>query len=433
MSRRSWTSRTYWAAVLAVAFVTPAATAQRDDYSGPPISYETAEVDDPVARLSRQLEAGEIELTFDAEHGYLKGLLTALDVPESSQTLVFSKTSMQRNLISPRTPRALYFNDDVYVGFCQGGGVLELAATDAQQGATFYTLEQSAAEPPRLVRDRGHCLTCHASTRTQDVPGYLVRSVFVSAGGQPEFGSGTFTTDHASPFEERWGGWYVTGTHGDMRHMGNALYQRREGDVDREAGANVTSLEGRVATTPYLTPHSDLVALMVLEHQTQMHNALAWANYETRRALHQSQVMNEALDRPADYLSPTSERRIDAAADRVLEYLLFRDEFPLTSPVAGTSAFTTEFQARGVRDSQGRSLRDFDLDTRLFRHPCSYLIHSAAFDGLPDVVRGRVLTKLKSILQGGAAAEDYPRLTPADHRALREILTETKPEFAALE
>ncbi|MFH5802691.1 hypothetical protein [Alienimonas sp. DA493] len=424
---------TYCMTTLALAFASSPCTAQRDGFSGPPINYETAPVDDPVARLARRLEAGEVELAFDEEHGYLKSLLGALDVPESSQTLVFSKTSMQRSRISSRTPRALYFNDDVYVGFCQGGGVLELAATDAEQGAQFYTLEQSKEEPPRLIRDRGNCLTCHASTRTQDVPGYLVRSVFAQASGQPEFGSGTFTTDHASPFEERWGGWYVTGTHGAMRHMGNAVYHRRKGDLDREAGANVTSLETRVSTEPYLTEHSDLVALMVLEHQTQMHNALAWANYETRRAIHQSQVMNEALDRPADYLSPTSTRRIDAAADRVLEYLLFRDEFPLTSPVAGTSGFAEEFAARGVRDAAGRSLRDFDLQTRLFRHPCSYLIYSKAFDGLPDEVRRRVLMKLKAILRGGTAAEEYPRLTPADRRALREILTETKPEFAALE
>src|SRR5690606_4177685 len=132
--------------------------------------------------------------------------------------------------------------------------------------------------------------------------------------------------------------------------------------------------------------------------QTQMHNALAWANYETRRAIQQSEVMNEALDRPKGILSETSERRIDRAADRVLEYLFMCDEFALTSPVNGSSDFSKEFESRGPRDSKGRSLRDFDLETRMFRYPCSYMIYSKAFDGLPDQVRSRVLEKLQEIL-----------------------------------
>ncbi|NNJ26810.1 hypothetical protein [Alienimonas chondri] len=432
MSRCIWNSQSCLLAALAVVLNAPAAAAQRDDYSGAPIHYETAEVHDRVARLSRAIDAGEAELTFDGEHGYLKSVLDALDVPVSSQTLVFSKTSMQRNDISPRTPRAIYFNDDVYIGYNQRGKVLELAATDAKQGATFYTLEQSEDEPPKFIRDRGNCLTCHSSTRTQNVPGYLIRSVFADAGGQPEFGSGTFTTDHASPLHERWGGWYVTGTHGDLRHMGNVIYNKRERDLDREAGANVTSLEGLVSTEPYLSPHSDIVALMVMEHQTQMHNALAWANYETRRALHQSSVMNEALDRPADYVSATSRRRIDSAADQAVEYLLFRDEFPLTSPIAGTSRFAKDFAARGPRDARGRSLRELDLETRMFKYPCSYLIYSDAFDALPDEVRGLILSKLHAVLTGQENGEDDPRMTPADRQAVLEILIDTKPEFAAV-
>jgi len=408
---------------------------QHDDYRGPPIHYMAAEVNDPVAKLAQQIEAGSVELEFDDQRGYLTSVLKALDIPVSSQALVFSKTSLQQSRISPRRPRAIYFNDDVYIGYCQNGEVLELAATDPKQGATFYTLEQSPDAAPMFIRDQGQCLTCHHSSRTQDVPGYLIRSVFANRSGLPEFGSGTYTSDHSSPFTERWGGWYVTGTHGEMRHMGNAIFDKRVGELDRQSHANLTSLDALVSTEPYPSDHSDIVALMVLEHQTQMHNAIAWANYETRRTIHQSEIMNEVLERPAGYLSESSNRRIDNAADQVLDYLLFCDEFPLAAPVQGTSNFAADFQSRGRRDSRGRSLRDFDLRTRMFRYPCSYLIHSDAFAGLPDQVRKRILQKLSKLLDGDLPAEQaerYPHLSQADRRNLQTILNETHAEFASI-
>lgn len=417
--------------IICLSVATPLA-AQSAGYERPPIDYLNAEVHDPVAKLAAKLDAGEIDLDHDDRFGYLPAMLAALDIPVSSQTLVFSKTSLQLHRISPRRPRAIYFNDDVYVGYCQNGDVLELAATDPRQGATFYTVKQSAKRPPKVTRDRGQCLSCHASSRTQDVPGYLVRSVFVDAAGHPMLGTHTYSTDHTSPFDERWGGWYVTGTHGEMRHMGNVISREegREVLTDRESGANLETLEGRFDTDAYLTPHSDLVALMVLEHQVQMHNAIAAANYETREAIHQSEQMNRLLGREPGMLSDSANRRIDAAAARVLRYLLMRDEFRLTSPVAGTSGFAEDFAARGVRDSQGRSLRDLDLRERLFRYPCSFLVHSPAFDGLPDEVRSRVLTGLARILRGADDSGDFDHLSVADRRAIAETLAETKPEFA---
>ncbi|GAA4460391.1 hypothetical protein GCM10023156_41320 [Novipirellula rosea] len=406
------------------------ASAQRDSFEGPPINYMTAATNDPVSKLAAKVETGEVCLSYDRQHGYLKSVLEALDVPISSQTLVFSKTSLQLRRISPHRPRALYFNDDVYVGWCQRGDVIEFAATDAKQGAMFYTLSQSEDAAPKFVRDRGQCLTCHASSRTQNVPGYLVRSVFADSGGQPILGSGTYNTDQTSPFEERWGGWYVTGTHGEMRHMGNITYEEDDTDGDREAGANRESLEGIVSTTPYLSPHSDLVALMVLEHQTQMHNAIAAANYETREAIHQSYQMNEFLERAPDYLSESAQRRIASSADRVVNHLLMCDEFALTSPVQGTSGFAEEFAARGIRDAKGRSLRDLDLNTRLFRYPCSYLIYSDAFDGLPEQVRSKIIDRLTAILENKVDDPEFAHLTPTMRSEILAILRQTKPEFA---
>jgi len=425
-------SRNCWPAVLvAICLMTaPAMIADAQDlFERPPIDYSNTEVHDPVARLSEALNSGETTLRYDEDFGYLESVLQALDVPVSSQTLVFSKTSLQLHRITPSRPRALYFSDDVYVGYCQYGDVLEFAATDAQQGAVFYTLDQSEQDSPQLVRDRGNCLSCHASSRTQNVPGYLVRSVFPDPGGRPKLGSGTFVTDHTSDFRDRWGGWYVTGKHGSMRHMGNTICQGDEHTFDRDAGANQTSLDAYFRTDKYLSPHSDIVALMVLEHQTQMHNAIAAANYETRQALHQSYQMNELLEREADHVSDSARRRITASAERVLEYLLMCDEFALTDKVVGTSEFAKEFVARGKRDSKRRTLRELDLETRVFKYPCSFLIHSAAFDGLPEPVRSEIADRLLAILEGRDQSPQFAHLTPQPRRAILEILQQTKPEL----
>lgn len=402
------------------------------EFEREPISYSTTPPVDAVTASQARINDGTLQFAHDPRHGYLRAVLEALQIPLSSQVLVYSKTSLQLRKISPRTPRALYFNDDVYVGWVPQGDVLEIAANDPVQGAMFYTLSQEAADPPVFHRDRGQCLTCHATSRTQRVPGLTVRSVFVEPDGQPEFALGSFNVDHSTPFTQRWGGYYVTGTHGAQRHMGNALLRsgresRPRDTLDREAGANVTDLASRFNVADYLTPHSDLVALMVLEHQTQMHNLLTFANYEARATSHYDGVMNVALERPADHVSDTTRRRLAAAADKLLRYLLFADEFRLTDPVRGTSGFAEEFTQRGPRDSRGRSLRDFDLTTRLFKYPCSYLIYSPSFDRLPDVIRKPIAARLHAILTARDADPAFAHLSPADRTAILEILSETKP------
>ncbi len=418
-------------ACLAVFGLVDVAHAQNASFEKPPIDYLNAPVNDAVARLAERLDDGTATLAFDGEHGYLSSVLQALNVPESSQTLVFSKTSLQLHRISPRRPRALYFNDDVYVGWCQNGDVLELAATDAKQGAIFYTLQQQADEPPRIVRDRGQCLTCHASSRTQDVPGYLVRSVVVDAIGNPLLGSGTYTTDNTTPFHQRFGGWYVSGEHGTMRHMGNtiAVDRQQTEDIDLETGANCTDLSSLVRTDPYLTSDSDLVALMVLEHQTQMHNAIAAANYETRMALAQSYQMNELLERPDGFVSDIAERRIAAAVQRLVDRLLMKNDLAFDSPVRGTSQFAAEFSDRGPRDDRGRTLRELDLQSRLFRYPCSYLVYSEAFAALPDEVRRPTLRELRDRLESRETTTGFEHLTAKVKSELLDILGSTLDEF----
>ncbi len=404
------------------------------DYEKEPINYYTAPVNDPVQRLQQAIEAGERELQWDTKSGWLPSILESLEVPVSSQTLVFSKTSLQLTRINPMRPRALYFNDDVYVGWVQQGDVLEISAVDPQQGAIFYTVaqERQPGKQPAIKRDQGHCAVCHASSRTENVPGFLVRSVFPGRSGTPLYGLGTKATDHSTPLEERYGGWYVTGTHGSMRHLGNSIASdSRRPPIDTAEGANLTSLSDRVDSDPYLTDSSDIVALLVLEHQAKMHNLITRANYEARRCVHQDKVMNRLLEREENHQSDSSKRRIAAAGDDLLRYMLFVDEYPLSSPVKGTSDFQHDFESAGIRDAKGRSLRQFDLQTRLFKYPCSFLIYSESYRGLPDSIRDYVENRLAEILSGRDASEDFASIDASSKTALREILSDTLDGFAA--
>ncbi len=411
-----------------------AATASGQEIEQAPIHYSAATPRNAVTRLQERLTSGEAKLKFDPDLGYLRPLLRELDVPESSQVLVFSKTSLQRERISPKTPRAIYFNDDVMVGFCLRGRVIEISAADDVLGTAFYTLDQAREEKPAPVRQTESCLLCHSSSANQGIPGHLVRSLSVDRQGQPLLASRSFRTDHASPLAERWGGWYVTGTSGNQSHMGNTISRARnrpvdDDDDDNADGVNVLDLKDRFTTSFYLTPHSDIVALMVLEHQVGMLNRLARASLETRMALHYEQEMNKALGRSADEKSESARSRIRNVGEAVVRYMLFQDETCLTERIARTSSFAADFAARGPRDSKGRSLRDFDLETRLFRYPCSYLIYSRAFDALPGEVKDYIYRRLWEILDGRRNGKDDPHLAAEDRAAILDILRETKPDL----
>lgn len=404
---------------------------QAQEFEREPIEYSKRSGENRVTQLMEELQSGKKTLKHEPGIGYLRSLLAELQVPESSQTLVFSKTSLQRQRISPATPRALYFSDDTYIGFCQGGDVLEVSAMDKDLGAMFYTLDQPVDQPPRITRQSDNCLICHGSSSTKGVPGYVVRSVYSDAGGFPILSSGTHRTDHTSPMNERWGGWYVTGTHGNQKHLGNLVVRdkREPEQVDNAAGQNVTDLARHFDTNGYLTPHSDIVALMVLEHQADAHNFITQANFATRQALHYEKTLNRELGKPADEHWESTKSRIKSACEPLVEYLLFCDETPLTHKIEGTSSFAEEFQKQGPRDSQGRSLRDFDLTRRMFKHPCSYLVYSPSFSALPKEAKDYVFRRLREILAGQDQGDKSKHLSADDRRAIREILDETLAGF----
>jgi hypothetical protein len=366
---------------------------------------------DPVAELQKKIDSGAVTLQFDAQRGYLASVLTHLKIPVSSQTLVFSKTSLQSERISPRTPRAMYFNDDVYVAWVKDSGLIEIMSVDPKSGSAFYVLGQQKDEKPLFERSTGHeCSVCHFSREAAPkfAPRLLFTSVLPDASGNVE---GTFpipTTD-LNPLEERWGGWYVTGTHGAQRHLGNIVRKTPSSAFEKlpaadfAASLNVTDLKGRFDTAAYLSPHSDIVALSVLAHQVEIHNLIAIAG---------------AKGGPARDVG-----------EPLVKAMLFAGAAPFTAPVRGTSNFAAEFSAKGPRDSKGRSLRDFDLKTRLFRYPLSYLIYTGNFDEMPEAVKAYAYRRLREILSGQDKSADFAHLSPADRSAILEILRETKPDF----
>lgn len=400
------------------------------DLDRPPINYGTTTPDNVVTALSNKIRGGKIVQKHDEDHGYLASVLENLGVPLSSQVLVFSRTSLQRSRISPKTPRAIYFNDEVAVGFCLHGDVLEIAAADPIVGTAYYTIGQNPSKKGAIIRQTESCLLCHGSSANQGFPGHLVRSVSPDRTGEPVFSRGTKHVDHTTPFAERWGGWYVTGTSGTQTHLGNKVFD--DGSEPKASdGINVTDLTPLFTVANYLTPHSDLVALMVLEHQAEAHNRLARANFLTRTALAEQADMNKAFGLPANERSEGITRRIQWACEPLVEYLLFSEEAPLAGAVAGTSGFAKEFTARGPFDSKHRTLREFDLRSRMFRYPMSYLIYSRSFDGLPAEARERVYLRLWEVLTGKDRSKPFTHLSPADRQAVLEILRETKTGLPA--
>ncbi len=402
------------------------ATAHAADLDRPPIQYATAPEKNVVASLRESIRSGKLP-AHDAEFGHLQAVLKALDVPVSSQTLVFSRTSLQRSRIGPKTPRAIYFNDDVSVGFCRHGDVLELAAADPNLGTVFYTMDQDPKKKGAITRQTENCLICHGSSGNQGFPGHLIRSVSPGRSGDPVLSLGTKRVDHSTPFEDRWGGWFVTGTSGKQDHQGNQMVGGWPGLDAKAPNANVVDLKPYFTVANYLSPHSDLVALMVLEHQCEAHNRIARANLLTRLALHEQDELNKALKEPAGTRSDGITRRIHWACEPLVQYLLFHDEAKLTEPVAGTSGFAKEFAARGPFDATKRSLREFDLKTRMFRYPLSYTIYTKLFDGLHPEAKARVYLRLWEVLSGKDESKEFAHLTAADRTAIREILHATKP------
>ena len=367
-------------------------------YGPDPINYFTESSDDAVVRLQQRLDAGELSFSNHKHSGHLLDLLRVLEVPVESQTLVFSKTSLNQPLIGPKNPRAIYFNDDVTIGWVPGAVAIEIALQDTQKGTVFYTLPVHRSEdetaPLRFRRDT-RCTSCHVGARTLNVPGHIVGSFLTTASGQPR--EGFSSINHSTEIEKRWGGWYVSGRAPDLVHFGNLI-----GEADAERHKDEPSFRGAVEDLTtlidlerYPTPHSDAVALLVLNHQMHFNNLVNRVSFEHR------------LNRRSD------------AEEQLVRYALMEDEAPLAGPVTGSTKFAEVYQSLGPRDAQGRSLRQLDLTTKLFKYSVSPLIAAHSFGSLPVDVKVRLHKRLRDELS--------QRADPTALELVRQIIDDGPP------
>jgi len=413
----------------------------RYDTEYPTMHYATAPRSDAIAKLEARLATGALKLEA-GPRGYLDSLLAALEVDASSQTLVFSQTSLQSRRINSRTPRAIYFNDDVYVAWVQNGP-LEIASLDPNLGPVFYTLDNPAATEkkpnrPSFARQVGRCLGCHDSYSLSGggAPRFIVGSGYTAPAGNLVSHEGWILVDDSTPLEVRWGGWYVTGKSGEQKHLGNVLIRNQQ-DFDRLdelRRGNLETLDALFDTQPYLTDKSDIVALMILEHQVNAQNAITRVNFDVRTAIDSERGASHAKDGyelGAEQVSAETRKAIDAAVEPLVRTLLFADETQLTAPVSGDPHFVEQFMSRAIRDPSGRSLRDLDRRTRLFRYPLSYVVYSPAFDALPRAAREAVYRRIAALLRGPQDDAMVARLRPDERTAILDIFTATKKEFAA--
>ncbi|NNC87370.1 MAG: hypothetical protein HKN82_02790 [Akkermansiaceae bacterium] len=416
-------------ALLALALAVPAAGEFYNDHELAPHNYGTRPLADPMTRLLDRAKAGEITLDEPAGRPLVERLLRELGIRKETQVLVFSKTSLQKRAVSPKNPRAIYFNDEVYLGWMPGGRI-EIASFDPDLGPIFYF--QRPLDDPKapLFARNSSCLGCHAGDDARFIPANLGLSVYPDALGRSrQRAPGHRTSNHTLPWEHRWGGWYVTGRHGDIRHMGNAIASR-EGNgvrIDREKFANLENLDAFFPPGRFPAPGSDVGALLVFDHQITMHNLIVEGTYRARQALFDSKLANDETDRAK--LGKESAKLVKQAVRMIVDGLLFRDEAPLGKGVVADPAFVEAFRADRRACGAGRSLKDFRLEDRIFEHRCSYMIHSPAFDGLPPILKAAVYKRLRRVLAADTPVERYAYLGTGERKAIMEILRATRKDL----
>jgi hypothetical protein len=417
--------------LLALGLVGPALRAQQaEPFEEPPISYSATQTNDRATALNDAFRQRAEEIRSLPAKKRLKWLLDELGIPVESQLLVFSKTSMQRELINPETPRVLYFSDEAYVGWSVTGS-FEISVFDAQLGTTFYLLDQHAPKSEPLLERSGDCLLCHA--RHEHTPTLRTRTVFPDANGEPLSGSGGANIAPSTPLAERWGGWYVTGTKAPFQHRANLTGRKAEDFEGPNAlpTRNLATLDGVVDTRRYLLKTSDVIPMLMHDHQVHVHNVLSTANQDARIALHRWPAMREILGLPKDAPPQGSCLVVfDSQAEKILDALLCRDEAAWPAEgIRSDGAFASAYSKTRKPDAKGRSLRDLDLRTRLFRYRCSPLIYSQSFATLPKAMHDIVLLRLSSGLRAFPPSPAFGHLSDDERVAIHEILTATLPDL----
>ena len=381
------------------------------DFDQPPHNYWSRPLKDRFTGIKEQLESGQLNLSGATEKEFLTNLLRTLNVPVSSQIMVFSTTSLQLRFITPSNPRALYFTDDLYVGYIPGGRI-EIVSIDPELGGIYYIFDVPRGGQPARVERSNRCMNCHSGDDTGFVPGLLAKSVVPGPTGGSLDAFRIGLSGHGIPFDQRFGGWYVTGKSGITNHWGNIIGRLSAGVLDK------TSVPpgSRFDFARYPAKTSDILPHLLHEHQVGFVNRTVEAHYRTRTLVSSSKGSLDAAAR----------EELDQQAGALARYILFADEVALPAAgVEGDPAYKTDFLKEAKRTRQGQSLRDFDLHTRLFRYRCSYMIYSSVFGGLPKELKDRVFSRMQMALDLRRPDPEYAYLSSTEKAAIRSILQET--------
>lgn len=423
---------------LLAALVLTASHAQGIRYSAeyPTIGYAERPTHNAISRLQERINRGEARLEFREPRGYLDSVLNALGIDPRSQTLVYSKTSLQLDLISGATPRAIYFDDDTYVAWIPRTRILEIATMDGVLGPVFYTLSNTSPDELHIDRETSRCLTCHDTWGMTGggVPTFLFLSTLVDKEGESITGQPGASTSDRSPISTRWAGWYVTGEPTKQAHLGNILVEP-DADTSRPESlspGNVASVKPLFDARTYLTDKSDIVALLVFEHQAYVGNLITRANYKSRTLLDKN-GLDASKTQTWSAIPEPVQKQLKAMLEPLVQALLFVGAAPIDAELRSSSGFDRWFEAKGPKDTSGRSLRDLDLHTRVFRYPLSYLIYSESFGGLPSFAKEYVYRRIGDVLSGREQSPGYGHISADERRTVREILVATKPDYAAFD
>ncbi len=403
--------------IIALMMAAPLCGADIKDFTAPPHQYWERPPQDRFTQLYKKIQDGSVKLDSTSANAYLASLLRALEIPVSSQLLVFSVTSLQSSLISPSNPRALYFNDDTYVGYVPGGRI-EIASFDPELGGIFYIFDVPRGSQPSVADRSQHCFNCHAGSFSHHVPGLFVESVIPGENGGPLDAYRREVSGHGVPFAERLGGWHVTGAPQSLLHHGNILGNYFQGKMTTHPNPPGALFDWK----NYLAPTSDILPHLLHEHQVGFTNRVVEAVYQTRARLEASH----------NKLTPADAAALNELASGLARYVLFADEAPLPTPVQGDAAFMQAFSQSRKPTPSGASLRDFDLRTRLFKHRCSYMIYSSLWDGMPALFKQSVYAKMWDALQDDSRDPMATHLPVPERRTIRQIIKETKPGLPPL-
>lgn len=386
------------------------------DFKAPPHSYLDWKPKDRFAELQEKAQKGEVKIDTSSDRAFLSSLLQALNVPVSSQMLVFSASSLQSEIINPRNPRALYFNEDTYIGWVPGG-LVEIIAADPEMGPIFYVFDRlrPGGPVPNVTRST-KCMNCHAGNATRRLPGLIAESLLVSQAGSSLETYRRDVQGHQIPLENRFGGWHLTGEHNLTDNKANVMGLTRNGRIEKTPVP-----PGQFSNLDlHLLPTSDILPHLVHEHQMGFENRLVYAIYTMR----QLKAENKGL------MSSEGKAEIEERAQELARYIVFADEakFPAKG-IVGDPKYAEDFLRDRKMTKAGLSLKDFDMKTRIFKHRCSFMLYTDTWEHAPKEIKDRVYYRMAEALRD--AQPSMPHLAAEERRVIREILKETLRDLPA--